>query len=87
MRNTHGIVFGLVPVGLNHGLLELDGCAQCVHGAREFGQCTITRQLDQAAAVTGQCRLEPFLAMLAEAGQCAALVPAHQARVSDDIRR
>ena len=44
-------VFGLVPIGLGHGLLELDGGAQRIDGARKLDQGTIAGQLDQAAAM------------------------------------
>ena len=81
-----GGVLGLVPVGLGHGLLELDGRAQRIDGAGELDQCTVAGQLDQPAAVAGQCRLEPLLAMLPQARKRAALVAAHQAGVADDVR-
>ena len=38
-----GGVLGLVPVGLGHGLLELDGRAQRIHGAGELGQRAVAR--------------------------------------------
>ena len=80
-------VLGLVPVGLGHGLLELDGRAERVHGAGELDQRTVARQLDQPAAVAGQCRLQALGAMGLQPGQRAVLVAAHQARVANDIRR
>ena len=80
-------VFRLVAVGFSHGLLECDSGAERIHGAWELGQRTIAGQLDQPAAVPGQCRLEPLLAVLPQARKRAALVPPHQAGVADDIGR
>ena len=82
-----GGVLGLVPVGLGHGLLELDGGAQRIDGAGELDQRAVAGQLDQPAAMAGQHRLEPLLAMLPQPRKRAALIPAHQPRVAHDIRR
>ena len=68
------------------GLLELDGRAQGVDGAGKLGQRPVARQLDQPAAVAGQCRLEPLLAMVPQARKRAALIPPHQAGVTDYVR-
>ena len=80
-------VFGLVAVGLGHGLLELDGGAQRIDGAGELDQRTVAGQLDQPAAVAGQHRLKALGAMGLQPRQRAVLVASHQARVADDIRR
>jgi hypothetical protein len=47
----------------------------------------IAHQLDQAATVARKDRLEPLFAMLLQAGKRAVLIPAHQPRVANDIRR
>jgi hypothetical protein len=39
-------VFGLIPIGLRHSLLEFDGRAQRFHGARKLGQRAIPGELD-----------------------------------------
>ena len=38
-----GRVLGLVPVGFDHGLLELDGRAKRIHGAGKLGQGAVAR--------------------------------------------
>ena len=80
-----GGVLRLVSIGLDHGLLELDGGAQRIDGAGELDQGAVAGQLDQPATVSGECRLQSLLAMLAQARQRAALVPPHQAGVADNV--
>ena len=65
MRNTMALSLGLVPIGLGHGLLELDGSAQRIDGARKLDQGTIAGELDQAAAMAGQHRFQAQFAVLA----------------------
>ena len=60
---------------------------QRIDGAGELDQRAIAGQLDQPAAMPGQCGLEPLGAMVPQARQRAALVPAHQAGVADHIGR
>ena len=40
------VICRLVAVGGCHGLLELNGCRQCVDGAAELDQGSVTGQLD-----------------------------------------
>jgi hypothetical protein len=56
---------GLVAVGFNHVLLELDGRAQRINGAGELDQRAVARQLDQTASVFRQNRIEMFRMVLA----------------------
>ncbi len=42
-----GGVLWLFPAGFNHGLLELDGRTEGVHGAGKLGQPTVPGQLDR----------------------------------------
>jgi hypothetical protein len=70
-------LFGLLPVGLGHGLLKLDGGTQRIHGTGKLCKCPVPGQLDQPAAMPGHRRLEPFLPMCAQPGQRATLIPAH----------
>ena len=79
-------VLRLVPVGLGHGLLELDGRAQSVHGAWELDQSAVTGQLDQPSAMASQSGLQPLCPMGFQPGKGAVLVTAHQARIASDIR-
>src|SRR5947207_14326015 len=41
---------GPIPVGLGHSMLELDGCAERIHRARELRQSAIAGELDQPPA-------------------------------------
>ncbi len=82
-----GGVVGLTLVGLGHGLLELDGRAQCVDGTGELDQGPVARQLDQAAAVAGQGWPKAVGAMGLQPGKGAVLITTHQARIANDIRR
>ncbi len=45
-------VFGLILVGVGHGLLKFDGGAKSTHCTREFNQRTIAGEFDQSATVT-----------------------------------
>ena len=54
-------VLGLIPVGLGHCLLELDGRAQRVYRTGKFGQRAVAGQLDQPAAMARQGRLETLV--------------------------
>jgi hypothetical protein len=78
---------GLVSIGFGHGLLELDGGIQRIDSTGELDQSSVAGQLDQAARVACQRWLEVPLAVLPQARQCAALVPAHQPGVADHIHR
>ena len=50
-HNRH--VLRLAAIGLDHHLLEFDGCSQRVHCAGELDQSAIARQLDQPPAMAG----------------------------------
>ncbi len=80
-----GGVLGLIPIGLGHRLLELNGRAQGVHGAGKLDQSAIAGQLDQPPTVACQHRLETLFAMFPQASERAALVPAHQPGVADHV--
>ena len=80
-----GGVLGLIPIGLGHCLLELDGGAQRIDGAGELDQRSVAGQLDQPPAVARQYRLEALLAVFSQARQRAALVAAHQAGIAHHI--
>jgi hypothetical protein len=63
-----------------------NGRVQCVYSAGELGQHTIAGQLDQSAAVPGQCRLQTLRAMHLQPRERAALVPTHQPGVANRVR-
>ena len=81
----YGGVLWLLTIGLGHSLLELNGRTQRINGAGEFCQGAIAGELDQAATVSGERRLQSFFAMIAQARQRAALVTPHQAGVADNV--
>ena len=54
--------------------------------SRELDQRTIARQLDYAAAVLGDLRLDELLAQRLQARDRAGLVSAHEATVADHVR-
>lgn len=66
----------LAPLILQH---------QRVHRAWELSKRPVTGQLDQPSTMPGQYRLKALFAMFPEAGQRAALVPAHQPGVADHV--
>ena len=78
---------GCSLIGLGHCLLELDGSAQCIDGARKLGQSSVAGELDQAAAVARQHRFEALLAVFSQARERATLVAAHQAGIAHHIGR
>ena len=59
-------VCGLVAVGLGHGLLKLDGCAQRIDCAGELDQGPVASQLDQATR-----RIWPARGRGVQNGSCA----------------
>src|SRR5262249_9163180 len=79
-KDTFG--FAACPVGVGHGLLELDRCRQCIDRAGKLDQGAIARELDKAAAVPRECWLQAFLAMLAKAREGSSFIAPHQARVA-----
>ena len=81
----NGSVGGLFPICLGHCLLELDGSAHCIDGARKLGQSSIAGEFDQPAAVARQHRFEALLTVFSQACQRAALVPTHQAGIAHHI--
>jgi hypothetical protein len=82
-----GSVLSLMPIGLGHDLLELNGCTDLIYRTGELNQCTIASQLDQPAAMGRQYRLQAFGKMEPEASKRTVLLASHQARVASDIRR
>jgi hypothetical protein len=70
---------------LSHSLLELDGGAKGINGAEKLNQSTVAGQLDQTATVFRQDRIEMLGTVLAQACQCAALVPSHEAGVANNV--
>src|SRR5215831_3537812 len=46
------LVLGLATIGLDHGLLEVDGGGKRVHRARELYKCAIALDADHPSAAT-----------------------------------
>ena len=79
-------VLRLVAVGLGHGLLELDGGAQRIHGAGELDQRPVAGQLDQTpSAISSATGSSAGSDGSCEARKGPALVTPHQAGVADNV--
>ena len=75
----------LLPLG--HALLEEDGAADRVDDAGELAQSPVADPVDDAAVVPGDERVDELGAVRLEPGDRAILVPLHQPRVADHVRR
>ena len=78
-------VLRLIPIGLGHGLLELDGRVERIDSAGKLDQGTVAGQLDQAAAVAGQYRFQALFSVFPQARDGATFVPPHQAGIADHV--
>ena len=81
-----GVIGELIPVGLSHCLLELNGGTQRIDRAGELDQRAVAGQLYQSPAVTRQYRVQALFDG-PSAGKRAVLIPAHQPRVAGDVGR
>ena len=79
-----GGIHGLVSVGLGHGLLELDGCAERIHGAGELDQSAVALiSLPARPPWRASSWLKALGAMFPQARDRGTLVPSHQAGIAD----
>jgi hypothetical protein len=83
----YSVEFVLVAVRVRDRLLKLDRRAERFHRACELGQHAVTGQLDDAAAIPTKGRFEAVAAPLFQSQQRAALVAAHEPRISHDVGR
>ena len=72
---------------LGHAALDRDRAGDRVDGAGELAEDAVAHELDDAAAVLGDERLDELLAVGLEALEGALLVALHEARVADHVRR
>ena len=75
-----------VPSALRHALLQLDRAADGVDHTGELDQRAVAHELDDAAVVLGDLRLDEVPAQGLERGERARLVGRHEPRVADDVR-
>jgi hypothetical protein len=75
-----GFIVGLVAIGLDHGLLEVYGRSERIHGTGELDQAPIALKPDHSTAAARSSWREPLVQMFQEPRNCAALVPTHQPR-------
>src|SRR5262245_64520461 len=68
-----------------HTLLQLHGALHCIHRATELDEHAIAHNFENAAAMTGNYRLQHILASRLESGERASLVVAHQPTVPNDV--
>ena len=78
-------VFGQALIGGFRCLLQLHGALDGADRAPKLDEGAIAHQLDEAAAMLVDQRLEDFLARCLECGQCPRLIGAQEAAVADDI--
>ena len=76
---------GVAGIALGHPLLQLDGAFDRTDGARELDEDAIAHQLENAAAVPGDQRLQHILPARPQRFQRARLVFRHEAAVPHDI--
>ena len=87
MRKRMRSSSGRVRFPLGHAALDQDSAGDRVDNAGEFAEHAVAHELDDAAAVLGDERLEQLLAVGLEAVEGTLLVALHQARVADHVRR
>ena len=75
-----------VSVTLRHAFLEDDSTLNRIDDAAELGQKAVAHQLEDAAIVLFDLRLEQFLAVRAQAREGACLILLHKAAVPDHVR-
>jgi hypothetical protein len=75
----------LVIVKLYEGLLDLHGALDCIHGAAELGQNTITCRIGDPATMLGNKPVHD-LAMRCEDAESSNLILAHEPGISSHIR-
>ena len=85
MRSAIAPVSGSGGVGLGHPPLQLQGAGDRVHGAGELDQHAVAHELDDAAAMVADDRLEDGDAPLLQGRKRAGLVRLHQAAVADHV--
>ena len=79
------LLLGNTLAGCSHGLLQLDGTFDGVHGAGEFHQHPIAHQLDDAPTMLRHQRLEDIFVPGLNRGQGADLVGSHHAAIADHV--
>jgi hypothetical protein len=74
-----------LDLALGDTLLDRGGAFDRIDHAPEFDQRAVAHQLDDAAVVLSDFRLDEVLAQRLQARVCALLVGRHEARVADDV--
>ena len=74
-----------VNVAFAHLALDIGGAGHRVHDARELHQHAVAGQLDDAAPMLGDLRVDQLAAVRLEGRERGALVGPHQAAVADDV--
>src|SRR5438046_7655137 len=85
MRSTIRRGFRQACIRRFHGLLQLDRALDCVHRAGILDEDPIAHELDDAAAMFGDDRLQDFPTSALELSLGASLVMVHQAAVAGHI--
>jgi len=85
MRKNDPRAFGEIQVLLRDGPLNLDRARDGVDDARELDQRPVAHELDDAAVMPVDRRLDEIVTKRLEPGERARLVHAHQAAVSHHV--
>src|SRR5262245_50732846 len=81
------LVLGNRRFALRHALLRGDGAGHGIDDAAELAQRSIAHELDDAATVLGDQRLDEALAVLLQTLERARLVALDQPRIADHVGR
>jgi hypothetical protein len=68
-------------------VLDFHGAAHCIDCAWKFNECTVTRRLDETAAMLRYLGIDDFTSVGPERCESTFLVNAHQAAVAGNIGR
>ena len=78
---------GIVRLALGHAALDRDGACDRIDHAAELAQRAVAHELDDAAMVLGDQRLDQLLAVRLETLERSRLVALDQARIADHVGR
>ena len=79
--------FGNGGVALGHGTLDFHGTTGCVDRARKFHQSTVTRGLDDTAAIFRHRGIDQFAATSLKGRESTFFINAHQAAIACYVGR
>ena len=81
------LLLGHARLAVRHAVLDRDGAGHRIDDAVELAQRAVAHEVDDAAVVLGDKRLDELPAVRLEARERAGLVRLNQPRVADHVRR